>query len=871
MKRGRLLILVIAFFLLGFYGAACGGRGGRQGPVPFIPTGQAVQPDVETPILLASGAGAIFPVGSFSSVTTVQVHETLTGEQRDAAGYPEDAGDLLGATVVSIPTSSTLLKDITVRIALKTPQAPGTGFVVFRFNTSTHMWETTEATTSSLKGVSAIAVVGSSGNIVSFTAPTANTTGFSAAYAVFENYTAEAPPPGPGPGENRIPTVELVADATAVDPGVTVNLTATGADADGDALTFTWLAPGGTLGTPNTSGNTSTVTWSSTNPGMFTISVSVNDGRGGVGTDAVAVTVITPGVENNPPSFGDTSIKSDVSAPVATQKVIFSATATDPDGDPLTYTWDDGTGGSNFFDPSVDEETGTAKTWWSIATAGDYTVTVTANDGKGGTASLTYDVTVGELPTSFEWEGYEYCIACHNTKVEGWLTTNHSDALERSINPSPYGFRNEACYDCHAVGQFPVGDGGFIDQELTPQFANIQCESCHGTAFGHPASGPLPSPWDPGTGYKKDADGNYVYSDSGYHYEVSTEGEWFREEHNLAKVPGGYTYDEAYDGSNGYGCGLCHEGARHGAFEEWRASAHGSFAFYEEDGVTPEHNVTGASCVKCHNGKYYVEIQIEGEDPPAEDLTEVNEDSAHISCAVCHDPHSNQFEHQLRVDPDADVIIPFDDTPVSADSANICITCHNGRRTRADMDNFIAGGTFRGMHPNNQGTTLFGIGGFEFPGFEYDKEHPHNTWNEEKCIACHMWTRDYIDADNPGIWGHSFEPRAEACLTCHVGDPATFKDEFVEPFHEEVEALMAEFVEKYPYKDMTDPANPVLLIRPEDGGPPADDIGNQYRQAAWNYLYVEEDGTHGIHNPDYALDLLESAIAKLDELNAMGG
>ncbi len=849
MKRNfRFSLILLIAFVLAFVSFACGGRGGRQGVTPIPTPQQTVQPDVETSIILPSGGGAIFPAGSFASTTTVQVHETLSGDQRDAASFPEDSGEMLGATVVSIPTNATLLKDITVLIRLKTAQTPGMGFIIFKFNTTTHMWETTESSTDSLKDVSAVGVVGASGNVVTFTVPSANVRGFSTAYAVFENYTTTAPPP-PGPGVNRIPTVDLTSDKSIANPDETFTLTATASDPDGDPLTFNWLAPAGTLGTPSTQDGSSTVTWSASAPGVYTISVSASDGKGGVATDAVAVTILTPGVENNPPTFGDTGISSDVSAPFTTQKVIFSATATDPDGDTLTYTWDDGTGGSNFFDPSIDEETGKARTWWSIAEAGTYTITVTANDGKGGTAQATYEVNVSELPTSFNWQGYEYCVVCHNTSddpmVDGWQTTAHATAMDtlRNIGMD----RNEACYNCHNVGYFPTGSGGWIDAELTPQFEDIQCENCHGSATGHPASGPLPKPWDPGTGYKKDADGNYII------------------------VAGEYQYDETYDGSKGFGCGLCHEGERHGKFEEWAQSVHATYQLYEEDGVTPQHNVVGASCVKCHNGYYYVEVQIRGEDPPAEDLTEVNEDSAHITCSVCHDPHNGQFEAQLRVDPEEDVTIPFGNTPVNGDTANICITCHNGRRTEADRDSFITGATFRGMHANNQGTMLYAIGGFEFEGFEYDKDHPHNTWNEESCITCHMYRKDYESPESPAIGGHTFEPKAEACMTCHVGDPATFFTDYLEPYEAEIEALMEEFVTLYPFKDMSDPENPVLLIQPQDGGPPADDIGNQYRQAAWNYLYVEEEKAHGVHNPDYARDLLESAIAKLEELNALGG
>jgi hypothetical protein len=125
------------------------------------------------------------------------------------------------------------------------------------------------------------------------------------------------------------------ADDTSVDTGVTVNLTATGADGDSDALTFGWMAAAGTLGTAETTGDTSTNTWSAAEGGAYTVSVSVNDGNGGVATDAVVITVAgegPPPVENEPPAF-DGDVTGDVAAPVVGQRVWLSAVATDPEGD----------------------------------------------------------------------------------------------------------------------------------------------------------------------------------------------------------------------------------------------------------------------------------------------------------------------------------------------------------------------------------------------------------------------------------------------------------------------------------------------------------------------------------------------------------
>ena len=861
-NHNKFIWLCAVVFILAFAFAACGGRGAGRAPIPPATPGTSVQPDAETSVLLPSGGGVIFPAGSFTTVTTVEVSEDLTAAQRDGAGFPPDSGAMLGATRLEVPAGRTLLRDVTVRIGLSQVVTPGTSFVIFRFNEGTHMWDSTENTASALRGTSVVGSVGSSGYVVSFIAPTEGESGLSVAYAVFENYAVG----GAVPDVNHVPTVSLEADSTSVDPGVEVTLTATGTDADGDALEFSWLAAGGTLGSPVTAGGTSTVTWSASDGGMYSVSVSASDGRGGVATDAVAITVTTPGAENNPPVITDPGISSDVSSPYATQLIIFSAEATDEDHDELTFAWSDDTGGNNFFDESMGEHG--AQVWWNYDTAGSYVVTLEVSDGMGGTDIATFDVTLAELPASYDWVGYEGCFdACHgSTDVTqaGWLTTAHANAFENSLNTSAHGFRNESCYGCHAVGYEPTGEGGFISEDVTPQFANIQCESCHGTGIDHPAGGMLPKPWNPGTGYEKDVDGNYVI------------------------VDGVYQYDEAYDGSNGYGCGLCHEGSRHGSFEEWAESGHANLELWEDDGeggLDPNHAITGTSCSRCHNGAEFVNQTVRGN--PAEEILEedYDPDIVLIGCATCHDPHTDQYAAQLRIDSAGTVGIPFSDTDdvptmIEGGLGNICITCHEGRRDRGDYDSRIWSGSGHfGPHGNPQGPMLFGIMGADLGNpatvVDYDAEHAHETWNEDSCVTCHMYRKDYESSDSPALWGHNFEARFERCITCH----SNFSDEtefwgWVEDYEAEIDVLLQAFVDAWPteWKDVSDPENPVLENRDTDPptgvGPPRDDeVGAAYRAALWNYMLVLNDASHGIHNPSFTISLLEEATASVIELN----
>ncbi|MFN2415413.1 MAG: PKD domain-containing protein, partial [Pyrinomonadaceae bacterium] len=112
-------------------------------------------------------------------------------------------------------------------------------------------------------------------------------------------------PTAPGGWGNRPPTVKLKPDsdrvvqaegcteaqARSTSCGATslmVRLTAEAADPDGDRLLYTYLTDGGKL---NGDGPATTLDLKGVAPGLYTVTVEVDDGRGGTASDTTKVTV----------------------------------------------------------------------------------------------------------------------------------------------------------------------------------------------------------------------------------------------------------------------------------------------------------------------------------------------------------------------------------------------------------------------------------------------------------------------------------------------------------------------------------------------------------------------------------------------------
>ncbi|HKZ62878.1 MAG TPA: PKD domain-containing protein [Thermoplasmata archaeon] len=153
-------------------------------------------------------------------------------------------------------------------------------------------------------------------------------------------------------------------------------------DPDPDTLSFAWFQVSG-LAVSLTGPNTATPTFTPPTSGVYTFRVDVMDDNGGLSQDTVAV-----GAMNRPPTA---NAGPDQRTVIVGALVTLDGTlSSDPDGDPLTYTW---TGISG--PPSVTLTNANSATPAFAATAaGTYVFSLIVSDGTDASASDTVTIVV---------------------------------------------------------------------------------------------------------------------------------------------------------------------------------------------------------------------------------------------------------------------------------------------------------------------------------------------------------------------------------------------------------------------------------------------------------------------------------------------
>jgi outer membrane protein OmpA-like peptidoglycan-associated protein len=230
--------------------------------------------------------------------------------------------------------------------------------------------------------------------------------------------------PNQPPPPNHPPTAACSVNPASVyaGSGDTVAVNVNASDLDNDALTYSYTATGGTVEGTGADGR-----WSSSGvaAGSYTVNVKVDDGKGGFASCAADIKVEEK--PNRPPTAALSIERSPI---LPGERTGVTCTGSDPDNDPLTYTYTATGGqivgsGSNVQFDSTGLQPGT------------YAVKCDVNDGRGGAANASGNVEVKEPPQIKQLEAK---LALHSVyfptaqptvaKPNGGLTASQAGTLD---------------------------------------------------------------------------------------------------------------------------------------------------------------------------------------------------------------------------------------------------------------------------------------------------------------------------------------------------------------------------------------------------------------------------------------------------------
>jgi hypothetical protein len=466
--------------------------------------------------------------------------------------------------------------------------------------------------------------------------------------------------------------------------------------------------------------------------------------------------------------------------------------------------------------------------------AGVYTLTATIETKNNGTAELPVIITASN------YTGSKECTSCHGlgasrpwSMAAAWSKTSHATLFRDGLNGVASDHYGANCIACHTVGydRDPLAvNGGFDDvatalkwtfptatkagtydaiPDALKNLGGIQCENCHGPGSRHVGSGGDPL---------------------------------------LISI------------SSGSGvCAQCHGALTHHSKNgQWNNSVHAV--------VTPEAAGSGREgCVGCHTGTGFMG-RIKGSTP-------LDTGYSPIGCQTCHEAHGETLPqggaHFLRT---VDLVTLKDGTTVKGGGTGmLCMNCHQSRQNAAVYAETAAASARFGPHHSPQADMLAGVN-----GVTYGKSIPssaHGLVVENTCVTCHMQEVEDASPALTHAGGHTFRVRAEggatiaaedlvgACQGCHGQRLTALNFELLDYDNDgKVEGVQTEV------QHLLDKL--ALLLPPAGTAKTSLTINSSWTRpelkAAYNWQFVMEDGSLGIHNMAYTVGLLKASIADLE-------
>jgi len=206
-------------------------------------------------------------------------------------------------------------------------------------------------------------------------------------------------PPPPPPSVPMAATCSADKETVYAGSGDVVVINAESSNPDDNPLTYSWSASEGAV-----DGTGPEVRWnpSDRQPGTYTIKAHVENGR--VGAADCAVSIRVEPRPNQPPTM---SCSADRTAVTVGEPVQITAVASDPDNDPLSYSWNASAG-------KIEGSGSAVKFQTDDVPPGSYTISGHVDDGHTGTADCAVNIDVQAAQVPEEVKQLETRLSLHS-------------------------------------------------------------------------------------------------------------------------------------------------------------------------------------------------------------------------------------------------------------------------------------------------------------------------------------------------------------------------------------------------------------------------------------------------------------------------
>jgi nitrate reductase cytochrome c-type subunit len=539
------------------------------------------------------------------------------------------------------------------------------------------------------------------------------------------------------------------------------------------------------------------------------------------------------------------------------------------------------------------------RTFFRPDVVGQYTVNATITTVGSGSTNLSATITAGT------YLGVQTCAACHSggTIIDGavvpaiyptYTNTPHASFFTKAIDGLESSHYSKNCIQCHTVGydtnSFAV-NGGFDDvatlygwtfpavltnnpsnwaamPAAVQNLANIQCENCHGPGSQHFYSQGV-------VGNTNAISVNYAAGDcSQCHDDLNNHfysAEWNNSLHAAAsRTPSGINRPQ---------CVRCHTAP---GFVGWATA--GGMALQNQYPT----NIIWANLASTNIVAYNATspTYTTPQTPP-------NTTYFPVTCQACHDPHDASKPHQLRMN--YNVTLSDGTTVTNAGAGGFCMECHNSRN--GSVTNMMvqyplnqptwAGGVSFGTHDSPQGDMLEGVNAITYG--QTIPSAPHAMVVSNTCVGCHMQTIAATDPAFTLAGGHSTKMSytnsvgakvavAYVCAQCHgsvtnfdIPAPDYVGVGYSLGIQTQVQMLLNKLSTLLPPSGYQANANNYIADGLVKSPSTQTNWPAKFLNAAYNWQFVSNDGSLGVHNAFYAVGLLKASIANLTGVSTTGG